>query len=100
MPAGFRHDRTCCIHAEQRAIHNALKAGKDLTDSSIYFVAIDKEGQKTMATDMKCTICSRAVLDARIKEFIFYSPEGIRAYDPAEVDALSYEYKTPLITRG
>lgn len=97
IPEGFRHDRTCCIHAEQRAIQNALKVGKDLTDASIYFIAIDKEGEKIMATDMKCTICSRAVLDAKIKEFIFYSPEGVRSYDPAEVDTLSYEYKTPLI---
>ncbi|HKY05814.1 MAG TPA: hypothetical protein VJQ56_13040 [Blastocatellia bacterium] len=97
IPAGFRHDRTCCIHAEQRAIENALKAGKKLSGSRIYFVAIDGEGNKIMATDMKCTICSRAVLDAGIAEFAFYTGEGVHVYDPAEVDALSYEYKTPRI---
>lgn len=95
IPAGFRHDRTCCIHAEQRAIENALKAGKDVAGSRIYFVAIDREGNKIMATEMKCTICSRAVLDAGISEFAFYTAEGVRVYEPAEVDALSYEYKTP-----
>jgi deoxycytidylate deaminase len=96
IPAGFRHDRTCCIHAEQRAIQNALKEGRDPKGGSIYFAAIDEKGDKIMATDMKCTICSRAVLDAGIKEFIFYSAEGIRVYDPAEVDRLSYEFRTPL----
>jgi deoxycytidylate deaminase len=97
IPAGFRHDRTCCIHAEQRAIENAMRAGKDVVGSRIYFVAIDREGNKIMATDMKCTICSRAVLDAGIAEFAFYTAEGVRVYEPAEVDALSYEYKTPSI---
>jgi|ERR1041384_50447 deoxycytidylate deaminase len=94
IPAGFRHDRTCCIHAEQRAIEKAQKAGNDLTGSRIYFVAVDPEGSKIVATDLKCTICSRAVLDAGIAEFAFYAKEGIRVYEPAEVDALSYRYKT------
>jgi deoxycytidylate deaminase len=98
IPAGFRHDRTCCIHAEQRAIENAMKEGKDIAGSRIYFVAIDGAGNKIMATDMKCTICSRAVLDAGIGEFAFYTGEGVKVYEPAEVDALSYEYKTPLIS--
>ena len=94
IPAGFRHDRTCCIHAEQRAIENALKAGKDLAGSRIYFVAVDREGNKIKTTDLKCTICSRAVLDAGIKEFAFYAAEGVRVYEPAEVNALSYDHKT------
>jgi deoxycytidylate deaminase len=96
IPAGFRHDRTCCIHAEQRAIQSAHKAGKDMSGAKIYFVAVDEAGNKVKATDMKCTICSRAVVDAGMAEFIFYAAEGVRSYDPAEVDALSYEYKTPL----
>lgn len=95
IPAGFRHDRTCCIHAEQRAIQNAAKAGRDIAGSRIYFVAIDAQGNKLMATDIKCTICSRAVLDAGIAEFAFYTAEGVKVYHPAEVDRLSYEYKTP-----
>ena len=98
IPAGFRHDRTCCIHAEQRAIQNAAHEGKDINGSRIYFVAIDAQGNKILATDMKCTICSRAVLDAGITEFAFYAAEGIKVYAPAEVDRLSYEYKTPRIS--
>jgi deoxycytidylate deaminase len=96
IPAGFRHDRTCCIHAEQRAIENAMRLGKDVAGSRIYFVAVDAEGNKISATDIKCTICSRAVLDAGIAEFAFNTAAGVRVYEPAEVDVLSYGYKTPL----
>jgi len=97
IPAGFRHDRTCCIHAEQRAIENARKKGVDIVGSRIYFVAVDRDGKMINATDMKCTICSRAVLDAGIAEFAFYTAEGVRIYEPAEVNELSYQYKTPRV---
>lgn len=95
IPAGFRHDRTCCIHAEQRAIADAREKGIDISGEKIYFIAVDIKGEKLFASDMKCTICSRAVLDAGLSEFVFYCADGIRVYDPAEVDRLSYEYKTP-----
>ena len=94
IPAGFRHDRTCCIHAEQRAIENATRAGKDVAGARIYFVAIDNDGNKLMTEHLKCTICSRAVLDAGIAEFAFYAADGVRIFDAADVDALSYNYGT------
>lgn len=95
IPSGFRHDRTCCIHAEQRAINEALKVGKDLTGSRIYFIAVDENGNKVKALDLKCTICSRVVLDAGIKEFALYCEDGVRVYDTVEFNKLSYQYKTP-----
>ena len=95
IPAGFRHDRTCCIHAEQRAILNAARAGREITGARIYFVAVDGQGTKLLANEMKCTICGRAVLDAGLAEFAFYTAEGVRVYHPAEVDRLSYEHRTP-----
>ena len=98
IPAGFRHDRTCCVHAEQRAILNAAKAVREVEGSRIYFVAVGARGNKLLANEMKCTVCSRAVLDAGIAEFAFYTAEGVRVYHPAEVDRLSYEYKTPRIS--
>ncbi|HTY39638.1 MAG TPA: hypothetical protein VMC43_00915 [Candidatus Paceibacterota bacterium] len=95
IPTGFRHDRTCCIHAEQRAIQNGYKAGKDLRGAKIYLVTVDEAGNKVPTADLKCTICSRAVLDAGIKEFVYYFADGVRSYDPEEVHKLSFEYKTP-----
>jgi deoxycytidylate deaminase len=94
IPSGFRHDRTCCIHAEQRAVHDALRKGADTRGASIYFVAIDKEGKKLKANSVKCTICSRAALDAGITKFLLYFEDGVREYDTAEFDKLSFEYQT------
>lgn len=37
-------DKTCCVHAEQRAIMDALKKNPDkLAGSRLYFVRLDKE---------------------------------------------------------
>jgi deoxycytidylate deaminase len=95
IPAGFRHDRTCCIHAEQRAIAAALRNGGDLFGARIYFVNIGKQNEKIFATDLKCTICSRAVLDVGITEFALYTVEGVKIYPADEFNWLSYEFKTP-----
>lgn len=95
IPGGFRHDRTCCIHAEQRAIADARIRGQDMTGARIYFIALEKDGSRIFASDVKCTICSRAVLDAGITEFALYCADGIRIYDTVEFDRLSYQYKTP-----
>ncbi|KKU52593.1 MAG: hypothetical protein A3H69_05760 [Candidatus Sungbacteria bacterium RIFCSPLOWO2_02_FULL_47_9] len=95
IPTGFRHDRTCCIHAEQRAIMDALKNGRNMQGSRIYFTRVDEAGEQKKSTRLQCTICSRAVLDASIAEFVLWFDDGIRIYDTAEVNALSYEYKTP-----
>jgi len=95
IPAGFRHDKTCCIHAEQRAIEDAKSRNESLNNSRIYFLAIDGNGKWTKASDLKCTICSRAVLDAGITEFALYATEGVKVYDAAEFNERSYQYKTP-----
>src|ERR1041384_7355388 len=71
IPAGFRHDRTCCIHAEQRAIEKAQKAETDLPGSQFYFVPGAPKGSRIVPTVLKYKICSRAVLDAGIAEFAF-----------------------------
>lgn len=95
IPAGFRHDRTCCIHAEQRAIEDAIRNNQDVTGARIYFIALDENGNKIKAKDLKCTICSRAVLNAGITEFALYCGDGVKVYDTVEFDRLSYQYRTP-----
>lgn len=100
IPQGFRHDRTCCMHAEQRAIQDGLKNGNDLNGSEIFFCNIDKEGNMTRAKEIKCAICSRACLDAGISNFYLYFDDGIHCYDTVEYNKLSYQYKTPLKNNG
>ena len=96
IPSGFRHDRTCCVHAEQRAIDDAKVNGKDIKESKIYFSRVNDAGVREKSYRIVCTICSRAVLDAGIKEFVLEWEDGsIRGYGAEEFNDLSYQYKTP-----
>lgn len=87
-------DKTCCIHAEQRAIMNALRENKDkIIGSRLYFVQLGEEGKITKAGKPYCTICSKMALDTGIKEFVLWQDEGICVYDTEEYNLLSYQYK-------
>ena len=97
IPVGFRHDRTCCIHAEQRAIEDAIRHGQDMIGAIIYFTSINGEKKRQPSNRLCCTICSRAVLNTGIAEFILEWEDGtIHSYSTDEFDRLSYEYKTSL----
>jgi deoxycytidylate deaminase len=86
-------DKTCCVHAEQRAIMNALRnnSGKIL-GSRLYFVRLDGDGEISFAGKPYCTICSKMALDVGIKEFVLYHEEGVCVYDTEEYNDLSFEY--------
>jgi deoxycytidylate deaminase len=86
-------DKTCCIHAEQRAIIDALRNNsKKLAGAKLYFIRLDNEGEPTFAGKPYCTICSKMALDAGVKEFILWHKDGICAYETDEYNVLSYEY--------
>jgi len=64
-------DKTCCVHAEQRAIMNALIDAPDkIIGSRLYFIRIDENGKPTHAGKPYCTICSKMALDAGVSEFV------------------------------
>lgn len=64
-------DKTCCVHAEQRAIMNALIDNPDkIIGSRLYFIRIDGNGKFAAANKPYCTICSKMALDAGISEFV------------------------------
>jgi deoxycytidylate deaminase len=87
-------DKTCCIHAEQRAIFDALKKNPEkLENARLYFIRLDKENNPTKAGKPYCTICSKSTLDVGIKEFVLWHNEGICVYDTQEYNHLSYQYK-------
>ena len=87
-------DKTCCIHAEQRAILDALKSASDqLPGSDLYFIRLDQEGKITKAGEPYCTICSKMALEVGIKNFHLWYTEGIVAYDTEEYNILSYQYQ-------
>jgi len=86
-------DKTCCMHAEERAIKDALASYPDkLKGSRLYFVRLKNE-QPARSGKPYCTKCSKAALDAGIAEFVLWHKEGITVYNTEEYNKLSYEYK-------
>ena len=60
-------DKTCCMHAEQRAIMDALRTHPDtIVGSRLYFIRLDEKGEMSHAGKPYCTICSKMALDVGI----------------------------------
>lgn len=93
LKPGFKSDRTCCIHAEQRAIMNALRYNCErVKGGRLYFVRIDDLGFIKPSGKPYCTICSKMALDVGLKEFVLLHVDGLTAYDTKEYNDLSFEY--------
>lgn len=94
LPLDFKSDKTCCMHAEQRAITEALKSNLDkLNGSRLYFIRLDENGNKQRSGDPYCTICSKMALDCGVSEFILWQDKGICVYNTKEYNALSFQFK-------
>jgi len=88
-------DKTCCIHAEQRAIRDALRRNPDkLIGSRLYFVRVEEDGDILKAGEPYCTDCSKTSLDVGIVEFVLWHEEGICVYDTEEYNELSFQYQS------
>lgn len=85
-------DKSCCVHAEERAIMDALRNNPDkLKGAILYFVRVDDSGNPQNAGKPFCTICSKFALDVGIKGFALY--HGVwKIYDTVEYNDISYEY--------
>lgn len=86
-------DKTCCVHAEERAIMDALRRnpGK-LVGSILYFIRLDSEEKLKFSGQPYCTICSKLALDQGLAEFVLWHESGITAYQTDEYNDLSYKY--------
>ncbi len=93
LPSNFKSDKTCCVHAEQRAILDALKNNQDLSGSRIYFIRLDSNNQILKAGKPYCTICSKMCLDSGISEFVLWHEEGVCVYNTDEYNTLSFQYR-------
>ncbi len=86
-------DKTCCVHAEERAIFDALKNNSDkINGSTLYFIRLDENGAPSRSGNPYCTICSKMTLDVYIKEFILWHKEGVCVYEAEEYNNLSFQY--------
>lgn len=87
-----KYDKTCCVHAEWRAVLDACKSNANkLTGSILYFMRIDEAGNFTDAGDPFCTVCSRLAMEAGIEEFALYNSDGGDIYTLNEYNLKSYE---------
>ncbi len=86
-------DKTCCIHAEERAVMDALAKHPDkIKGSRLYFTSIDEQGNVLFSGKAYCTSCSKTALDAGVSEFVLYREEGFCVFDTVEYNNLSYQY--------
>jgi deoxycytidylate deaminase len=86
-------DKTCCMHAEWRAIIDALKNHPDkIVGSKLYFSRSDDDGNIKKSGQPYCTVCSRFALDVGISHFLLWQEEGIAEYPTDEYNTLSYQY--------
>jgi deoxycytidylate deaminase len=85
-------DKTCCVHAEQRAIMDALKNNPDkINNSRLFFLSLDKEGKPIDSGEPYCTICSKMALDVGIKEFNLFFEGKFKYYDTEEYNNISFQ---------
>lgn len=100
LPPDFKSDKTCCIHAEQKAILDALfRFPKQIRGSRIYFVRVGDvlgtDGHPEIIKTGKpyCTICSKLALEVGIAEFALWHDKGIAIYDTEEYNRLSFAFR-------
>ena len=94
LPKNFKSERHCCVHAEQMAIMDALeRRPEDIVGSTLYFIRLDANGNKTFAGKPYCTICSKMALRAKIAEFVLLHKKGVCVYSTEEYNKLSFQFK-------
>jgi deoxycytidylate deaminase len=88
-----KYDLTCCVHAEWRAIMDALVHEKgELEGSALYYVRLDETGKRKPSRNPFCTVCSRLALDTGISVFALWHEEGITLYDTVMYNERSYAF--------
>lgn len=93
LKTGFKSDKTCCIHAEERLVMEALRDHKNLAGSIMYFASVDEEGNRLPSGQPSCTICSKMALEGGVESWVLEHESGITLYESAEYNQLSFEYK-------
>ncbi len=97
-PPGFFCEREKCynicnayaMHAEQNAILDALKKGKELAQATMYHIKV-KDGEVKTSGDPCCPQCSKMALQAGIVEFVLLHDQGVGLYPMYEFHRISLE---------
>ena len=92
LPKNYKHDQTCCMHAEWRAILDAAARNPaKVKGSRLYFVRVTDSGELKRSRKPYCTVCSRMALDTGIAEFVLWQERGFAVYPTDEYNTLSYQ---------
>ena len=88
-----KYDLTCCVHAEWRAIIDALKNDAEkVRGATLYYVRLSDEGNIRPSGKPFCTVCSRLALDVGISAFGLWHEDGVMLYDANDYNERSYMY--------
>lgn len=89
-----KYDKTCCVHAEWNAVISTLQnASPDqISDSRLYFMRVDEQGDFTDAGEPYCTTCSRFTMQAGIGEFALWNAGGADIYTLPEYNKRSNQF--------
>jgi deoxycytidylate deaminase len=87
-----KSDRTCCVHAEWRALIDALQTTGDLSGADLYFARVDDAGKIKFSGKPYCTVCSRLALDLGLSHFGLWHEDGPMLYDTQTYNNLSYAF--------
>jgi Cytidine and deoxycytidylate deaminase zinc-binding region len=88
-----KYDKTCCVHAEWRAIVDACKrAAATIEGATLYFMRIDENDNFTDAGEPFCTVCSRLALESGVATFGLWNQSGAVLYDTRTYNQKSYDY--------
>lgn len=86
------YDRTCCVHAEWRAILDAVAKSPDLVrGSALYFARIAADNSILFSGEPYCTVCSRLALEVGIETFYLLHETGLTGYPTLTYNRQSYE---------
>lgn len=93
LSKNFKSDKTCCVHAEQRAIIDSIKNFPDsVPGGSIFFIRLDENDEPKHSGEPYCSICSKMALDVGISTFNLWHKEGWTPYDAKEYNILTFKY--------
>lgn len=86
--------RTCCVHAEVRALFSAPR--ERIAGATLYFARVDAEGCLLPSGRPWCTECSKLALDLGVSRWVLWHADGPAEYDADHYDWLSNRYDETL----
>lgn len=90
-----KYDKTCCLHAEWRAVLDAYKKNaQKVKGATLYFVRLGEAANFDDFGQPFCTTCSRLMMEAELSDYRVWNNSGVDVYPLAEYNQKTYEFYT------